>query len=56
MTHSFNVDAVIKSIVEKILTISTLPMIVCIDLKSLYDCLVRLKITQKNVSWLISCA
>ena len=48
MTHDFDAGAVIKSIVKKILAISTLPMIVCIDSKSLYDCLIRLKITQKK--------
>ena len=48
MTYNFDVDAVIKSIVKKILAIPTLLMIVCINLKSLYECLIRLKIIQKK--------
>ena len=48
MIHDFDADAVIKSIVKKILTISILFMIVCIDFKSLYECLIRLKIIQKK--------
>ena len=48
MIHDFDVGAVIKSIVKKILAIPTLFMIVCIDSKSLYECLVRLETTQKK--------
>ena len=48
MTHDFDVDAVIKSIVKKILVISILFMIVCIDSESLYKCLIRLKPIQKK--------
>ena len=48
MIHDFDVDAIIKSTVKKILIISILFMIVCIDFKSLYECLIRLKITQKK--------
>ena len=48
MTHDFDADAVIKSIVKKFLAISILFMIVCINSKFLYDCLIRLKITQKK--------
>ena len=48
MAHGFDAGAVIKSTVEKILAIPTLPMIVCIDSKSLYECLVRLGTTQEK--------
>ena len=48
MIHDFDVDAIIKSIVKKILIISILFMIVCIDFKFLYECLIRLKIIQKK--------
>ena len=48
MTHDFDAGAVIKSIVKKILVISILFMIVCIDFKFLYDYLIRLRITQKK--------
>ena len=48
MIHDFDVNAVIKSIVKKILIISTLFMIVCINSKFLYKCLIRLKIIQKK--------
>ena len=48
MTYDFNVDAIIKSIVKKILAIPTLFMIVCIDSKSLYKCWIQLKIIQKK--------
>ena len=48
MTHGFDADAVIKSTVKKILAISILSMIVYINSKSLYDCLVRLGTTQEK--------
>lgn len=44
MPHGFDVGAVIKSSVEKFLDI-LLPMVVCTDSKSLYDCLVKLGTT-----------
>ena len=48
MAHGFDTGAVIKSTVEKILKIPLLPMIVCTDSKSLYDCLVKLGSTQEK--------
>ena len=48
MIYDFDVDAIIKSIVKKILIISTLFMIVYINFKFLYECLIRLKIIQKK--------
>ena len=47
MAHGFDVGAVIKSSVEKILDLP-LPMVVCTDSKSLYDCLVKLGTTQEK--------
>lgn len=48
MTHGFDAGAVLKSTIEKILNISVLPMILCTDSKSLYDCLVKLGSTQEK--------
>lgn len=47
MVHGFDAAAVIKSTVKKILKIS-LPLVACIDSKSLYDCLVKLGSTQEK--------
>jgi len=47
MAYGFNIGAVIKLIVNKILNIN-LPLIICIDLKSLYNCLVRLSTMQEK--------
>ena len=46
--YDFDVDAIIKSIVKKILIISILFMIVCINFKFLYECLIQLEIIQKK--------
>jgi hypothetical protein len=47
MAHEFGTGSVIKSTIEKILNIS-LPMAVCTDPKSLYDCLVKLGTTSEK--------
>lgn len=47
MAHGFNIGAVIKVIVGKILGLAIL-ILLYIDLKSLYDCLVKLDITQEK--------
>ena len=47
MIQNFDVESILKSIVEKILQIFFF-MIICIDFKSLYDCLVRLGSTHEK--------
>jgi len=41
MAHGFNISTVIKLIIKQLLQIK-LPLILCIDLKLLYKCLVKL--------------
>lgn len=48
MIYGFDVGAKIKSTTEEIFDIRLLPMIVCTDSKSLYDCLVKLGSTQEK--------
>ena len=45
--HGFDIGVTIKSTVDKILQIN-LPLVLCTDSKSLYDCLVRLGTTQEK--------
>jgi hypothetical protein len=47
MAHRFDTGAAIKSTIEAILRIQ-LPLILCTDSKSLYDCLVKLGTTQEK--------
>ena len=47
MAHGFDIGAAIKSTVDKILQVD-LPLVLCTDSKSLYDCLVRLGTTQEK--------
>jgi hypothetical protein len=47
MAHGFDAGAVVKSTIEAILQIR-LPLILCTDSKSLYDCLVKLGTTQEK--------
>lgn len=47
MAHGFDMGAAIKSTIEKVLQ-QSLPMIICTDSKSLYDCLVKLGTTQEK--------
>ena len=47
MAHRFNYSTVLKSIIEKILQIELL-LVLCIDSKSLYECLVKLGSTQEK--------
>ena len=47
MAHGFDLGGSVKSTIEKILGID-LPLVVCTDSKSLYECLVKLGITQEK--------
>ena len=47
IAHGFDIGAAIKSTVDKTLQVN-LPLILCTDSKSLYDCLVRLGTTQEK--------
>jgi hypothetical protein len=47
MAHGFDIGVAIKSTIDKILQIN-LPLVICTDSKSLYDCLVRLGTTQEK--------
>jgi hypothetical protein len=48
MTHEFDADSVIKSIIQRILNIFSLSMILLTDSRWLYDCLVKLEITSEK--------
>ena len=48
MANGFNVGAVIKITIEKIMKIENLPLILCTDSKSLYECLVKLGMTHEK--------
>jgi hypothetical protein len=41
MAHGFDIGYLVKSIIDKALEIKV-PLVVCIDSKSLYECLVKL--------------
>jgi hypothetical protein len=47
MVHGFDIGASIKATIEKVLKID-LPLVLCTDSKSLYDCLVKLGTTQEK--------
>jgi hypothetical protein len=47
IAHRFNIGAVIKLTVNKILNINLL-FVICTDLKSLYNCLIQLGTTQEK--------
>lgn len=47
MAHGFDIASAIKSTIEGILRIN-LPLVICTDSKSLYDCLVKLGTTQEK--------
>jgi hypothetical protein len=48
LAHGFDIAAVIKSTIQKILQLEQLPLVLCTDSKSLYDCLVKLGTTQEK--------
>ncbi len=45
LAYSFDIAAVIKLTIQKILQLEQLPLVLCTNLKSLYDCLVKLSVT-----------
>ena len=47
MTHGFNIGAIIKAILGKMLG-SAIPLIFCTDSKSFYNCLIKLGTTQEK--------
>ena len=47
MAHGFDIGGVVKSTVSHVLRIN-LPLVLCTDSKSLYDCLVKLGTTQEK--------
>ena len=47
MVHGFDMGASIKATIERILQID-LPLVLCTDSRSLYDCLVKLGTTQEK--------
>lgn len=47
IAHGFDIEAVIKAILEKILG-SAVSLILCINSKFLYNCLVKLDTTQEK--------
>lgn len=47
LTHEFDLKTILKAIISRALKSDVLLMI-CIDSKSLYDCLVKLEITNQK--------
>ena len=47
MVHRFDIGALIKATIERILEIDLL-LVLCTDSRSLYDCLVKLRTTQEK--------
>ena len=47
IAHGFNISASLKTTINKALNIN-LPLVLCTDSKSLYDCLVKLGTTQEK--------
>lgn len=47
MAHGFDIGAAVKATAEKLLQLK-LPLTVCTDSKSLYECLVKLGTTQEK--------
>jgi hypothetical protein len=47
MAYSFNISTLVKSIINRVLEIELL-LVVYIDLKLLYKCLIKLEITREK--------
>ena len=48
MVNGFDIGAAIKKIIENITKINNLPLLLCTDSKSLYECLVKLGTTHEK--------
>ena len=48
LAHGFDIGATIKSTIQNILQLEQLPLVLCTDSKSLYDCLVKLGTIQEK--------
>ena len=48
MVNGFDIGGAIKKTIEKIMRIDNLPLILCTDSKSLFECLVKLGTTQEK--------
>src|SRR5580692_7050629 len=48
MANGFDVGAAIKGTIEKVMKLESLPLILCTDSKSLYECLVKLGTTHEK--------
>jgi hypothetical protein len=48
MAHRFDIGAAVKTTIEKILEMDYLPITLCTDSHSLYECLVKLGTTQEK--------
>jgi hypothetical protein len=48
MANGFDIEAAIKKIIEKIVKTKDLPLLLCTDSKSLYECLVKLGTTHEK--------
>ena len=46
MAHRYDIATTIKTTIEKILQLAYLPVVLCTDSKSLYECLVKLSTTD----------
>jgi hypothetical protein len=47
MAHGFNMGALVKSIINRVLEIELL-LVICTDSKSLYKCLIKLGTTREK--------
>jgi hypothetical protein len=48
LSHGFDITSAIKATIQNILQLKQLPLILCTDLRSLYDCLVKLGTTREK--------
>jgi hypothetical protein len=48
MANGFDIGAAIKKMVENIVKMDNLPLLLCTDSKSLYECLVKLRTTHEK--------